>query len=84
MSCENCKNKETETSLKKTPNYTFEELQRAHELGERPSYTPHENAWYYNLYNRVFNVNKQPGCGKCFVNIRKHLSERYKAEKGIL
>jgi hypothetical protein len=84
MSCEKCKNKVNDTTLNTTPNYTIEELQRAYEMGDRPSYTNDEHAWYYNLYNRVFKANKIPGCGKCFANIRKQLSTRYKAEKGIL
>jgi hypothetical protein len=65
------------------PNYTIEELEKAYNDGSKSSYTKDEQAWYYNLYNRVFNQNKQPGCGKCFMNVRKQLSLRYKAEAGI-
>jgi hypothetical protein len=75
--CETCKNK-PEVNL--TPqNYSMEELKLAYEMGNRRSYTGDETAWFYNLYNRVFNQNKQPGCGKCFVNVRKALSSRYEA-----
>lgn len=84
MSCETCKNKVNQTSLSSTPNYTLDELKRAYDMGEKPSYTNDELAWYYNLYNRVFKTNKIPGCGKCFANIRKQLSTRYRAEVGIL
>ncbi len=84
MSCESCKNKINELKLSDMGNYTFEELEQAHKLGDKSSYTPDEHAWFYNLYNRVFNQNKQPGCGKCFVNIRKQLSIRYQAEAGLL
>jgi hypothetical protein len=84
MSCETCKNKVNQTSLSSTPNYTLDELKRAYDMGEKPSYTNDELAWYYNLYNRVFKTNKIPGCGKCFANIRKQLSTRYRAEVGVL
>lgn len=60
-------------------NYTFEELELAHQKNKQSSFTKDEIAWYYNLYNRVFGTNKQPGCGKCFSNIRKHLETRYNA-----
>lgn len=66
------------------PNYTPDELKQAYEMGNKSSYTPDEQAWFYNLYNRVFNKNQQPGCGKCFMNVRKRLTERYKAENGLL
>jgi len=62
-------------------NYTIEELEKAYLQGNKDSYTKEETMWYYNLYNRVFKTNKQPGCGKCFVNVRKNLSRRYEVEK---
>lgn len=64
-------------------NYTFEELEKAYMDGNKSSYTAEEQAWFYNLYNRVFNQNKQPGCGKCFLNVRKNLTARYKQESGL-
>ena len=64
-------------------NYTFEELEQAYGLMDKSTYTPDQQAWFYNLYNRVFKANKQPGCGKCFVNVRKALKERYYAERGF-
>jgi hypothetical protein len=75
--CEECENKIQEIELPKMrfDNCTDEELTRAFMEGNRRSYTPDEVAWFYNLYNRVFKQNKQPGCGKCFVNIRRQLSE---------
>ena len=81
MSCDTCK--EQELKLKDMGNYTFEELEKAYMEGNKRSYTPDEQAWFYNLYNRVFNQNKQPGCGKCFLNVRKNLTARYKHEAGL-
>lgn len=63
-------------------NYTFEELEAAVPMLNKPSYTGDEQAYLYNLYNRVFNQNRQPGCGKCFVNVRKKLQARYEATRG--
>lgn len=77
--CKECENKVNEV---KTPfkNYSMDELEQAHREGNKPHYTGEEIAWFYNLHNRVFKTNKQPGCGKCFVNIRRNLSRRYLAE----
>lgn len=74
--CEECLNKTNEIELPKMrhDNCTEEELTRAFMEGNKSNYTPDEIAWFYNLYNRVFKQNKQPGCGKCFVNIRKQLT----------
>lgn len=77
--CDECEKEKPVTMNFK--NYTFEELERAHQIGNQPSYTPDDVAWFYNLYNRVFKTDKQPGCGKCFVTIRRNLSTRYKTEK---
>lgn len=60
-------------------NFTLDELKTASDLSQKSSYTNDEIAWYYNLYNRVFQQNKQPGCGKCFANIRSALARRYEA-----
>lgn len=78
--CDECEQKQNEIT---TPfkNYTLDELEQAHQIGNKSSYTGDETAWLYNLYNRVFRTNKQPGCGKCFVNIRKGLTKRYEVEK---
>jgi len=81
MSCKDCENKQNEISLNGMKNYTIEELQKAYEIGNKPSYSGDEVAWFYNLYNRVFGTNQQPGCGKCFVNVRKNLTRRYEAER---
>ena len=79
--CDDCINKENEISLP-TQNFLLDELKLAHEKKDNYTFTKEEIAWYYNLYNRVFKSNKQPGCGKCFANIRKQLSHRYDALKG--
>jgi hypothetical protein len=63
-------------------NYTFDELEKASELFDKSTHTPDEVAYLYNLYNRIFKTNKQPGCGKCFVNVRRHLKQRFNAERG--
>jgi len=74
--CKECENKTNEvpTTFR---NYSLEELEMAYNDYNKAIYTPQETAWFYNLYNRVFKTNKQPGCGKCFVTIRKHLHHRY-------
>jgi hypothetical protein len=81
MGCNTCKNKEQEVSLNNLPNYSMAELEKAYLMMDRPHYTGEESAWLYNLYNRVFRTNKQPGCGKCFVNVRRSLKARYEAER---
>lgn len=77
--CKECENKVNDVPTTFRP-YSIEELEQAYNEGNKPIYTPQEVAWFYNLYNRVFGTNKQPGCGKCFVTIRRHLSQRYKYE----
>ena len=74
--CEDCVNKINEIELPKMrfDNCTDEELTRAFMEGNKREYSKDEIVWFYNLYNRVFKQNKQPGCGKCFANIRKQLS----------
>ena len=83
MSCDTCK-KDKDITLNNMENYTLEELKLAFDNGNKASYTKEETAWFYNLYNRVFRTNKQPGCGKCFMNVRKALTQRYKALEGIV
>jgi len=78
--CNTCKNKQ-QVSLNTQPNYTFSELEKAYQMMDKPEYSGEESAWLYNLYNRVFRTNKQPGCGKCFVNVRNSLKARYEAER---
>lgn len=75
MSCTTCK--EPKPISLPMKNYTDEELERAYLEGNKSTYTREEQDWFYNLYNRVFKQNKTPGCGKCFVNIRKHLKNMY-------
>jgi len=79
--CDDCKDKEKEISLP-TQNFLLDELRTAHEKKDNYTFSNDEIAWYYNLYNRVFKSNKQPGCGKCFANIRKQLSQRFIALQG--
>ena len=76
MSCETCK-EHKEIGLPIMERYTLDELEKAHMTGNKSTYTNEEIDWFYNLYNRVFNTHKSPGCGKCFVNIRKHLTNKY-------
>lgn len=78
--CDDCKDKVNEVTSTFKP-YTLEELEQAHLDGNKYIYTGDEIGWFYNLHNRVFNTYKQPGCGKCFVNIRRNLSRRYLAER---
>lgn len=83
--CDECANKINEIKLPEMrfDNCTEEELIRAFMEGNRPTYNPDEIAWFYNLYNRVFKQNKQPGCGKCFVNIRRQLTEYAKQQMSL-
>jgi hypothetical protein len=80
--CEECKDKINDIELPKMrhDNCTEEELTQAFFNGNKSTYPPDEVAWFYNLYNRVFKKNKQPGCGKCFVNIRRQLTEYAKTQ----
>jgi|APGre2960657404_1045060.scaffolds.fasta_scaffold26698_5 hypothetical protein len=80
--CETCK-KDKDITLNTLPIYTTSELEQAYKEGNKRTYTQDEIKWFYNLYNRVFKQDRRPGCGKCFVNIRQALTERYKAEVGI-
>jgi len=79
--CETCSNKPEITIT--MDNFTLEELKKAYERSNQSSYSNEEQAWFYNLYNRVFNTTKQPGCGKCFATVRKQLTARYKNLAGI-
>ena len=73
--CQECKKRKKK--LPKMKLYTFQELEHAYQNREKYKYTPDEQVWFYNLYNRVTGQNKTPGCGKCFANIRKHLEKQY-------
>lgn len=81
--CESCSNKPEITSLG-MGNFTLEELKKAYERSGQSRYTNEEIAWFYNLYNRVFNQQKTPGCGKCFATVRKQLATRYNALKDTI
>lgn len=80
MKCESCK--EPKIVSLDMGYYTPEELEIAYKISNKPNYTKEEIDWLYNLYNRVFSQSRKPGCGKCFVNIRKQLVEKYRAENG--
>ena len=82
MSCHECKNKINEITLPPMSNYQPEELEQIWNMRGRSNYTPDETAHHYNLYNRVFGRNEQPGCGKCFYRVQKLLYERYQHEFG--
>lgn len=82
MACEDCKNKINDIKLGGLPMYQKDELKTIHEMRGRSNYTPDETAYHFNLYNRVFNRNEQPGCGKCFYRVKKLLLERYDHEFG--
>ena len=74
--CEKCK-KPKEVELKTEP-FTKEEYDKVMPLLDKYGITPSEMQYIYNFYNRVFGTNKQPGCGKCFVNNAKNLRARYR------
>ena len=79
MSCHTCKTKKLPTMKL----YTFDELYDFYQVRDKHHYTPEEIANIYNLYNRVFNANKTPGCGKCFVNVRKKLTAQFELEQQL-
>lgn len=74
--CEKCK-KPKEVELETKP-YTKDEFDKVMPMLDKFGITPTEMNYIYNFYNRVFGTNKQPGCGKCFVNNAKNLRARYK------
>lgn len=73
--CAKCK-KSGEVNLQTNP-FTKDEMDRAMEICNKRTMSPQEQAWFYNLYNRVFKTNKMPGCGKCLGNNVKQLKIRY-------
>lgn len=80
VGCESCKKpKEVKMEFK---NYSIEELEQANILASKTTNTPDEVAWMYNLYNRVYKTNKQPGCNRCFASVRNQLKQRYRIENG--
>ena len=75
MSCEKCK-KSGEVELKTQP-YTEEEYRNILPLLDKYGLTNQETQYIYNFYNRVFNMKRSPGCGKCTVNVIKSLKNKY-------
>jgi hypothetical protein len=73
--CETCK-KPKEMTMETRP-YTKEEFDRVLPILDKYGLTKQETEYVYNFYNRVFNEKKQPGCGKCFVNMAKKLKIKY-------
>ena len=73
--CESCKGK-GEVNLN-TENYTKQEFDYFISISNNYRFTQEETDFIYNLYNRVFKEKKQPGCGKCFVNVIKSLKKKY-------
>lgn len=76
--CQRCK-KPKEMTMETRP-YTKEEFERVLPLLDKYSLSSQEQNYIYNFYNRVFNENKQPGCGKCFVNMAKRLKIKYNSQ----
>jgi hypothetical protein len=74
--CETCK-KPKEVLMEKEL-FTKEEFDKVMPLLDKFGITHGEMNYIYNFYNRVFGTNKQPGCGKCFVNNAKNLKARYR------
>jgi hypothetical protein len=73
--CPKCK-KSGNVELK-TENWTFQELDDVIPLLDKYGLTREQTNYIYNLYNRIFKMNKQPGCGKCFVNIARQLKIKH-------
>lgn len=73
--CETCK-KPKEITMETRP-YTKEEFDRVLPILDKYGLTRQETEYVYNFYNRVFNEKRQPGCGKCFVNMAKKLKIKY-------
>jgi hypothetical protein len=57
--------------------YTKEEYDNLLPLLDKYGLTSTETKYIYNFYNRVFKEKKQPGCGKCFIQIAKNLKNKY-------
>lgn len=73
--CESCK-KPKEVELN-TQNFTKEEMDRFMSIADNYKFTPEEINWIYNLYNRVYKLSAQPGCGKCQKNVIRSLKNKY-------
>lgn len=73
--CEEC-SKKSEITLE-LPLYTKEEYLKVRQLFGRYKITREETDYIYNFYNRVFQTNKKPGCGKCMANIIKRLQNKF-------
>lgn len=73
--CEKCDNK-PEIELKMAL-YTQSEFDLVLQIISLYKISREQREYVYNFYNRVFGTKKVPGCGKCFVNICKHLKNRY-------
>ncbi len=61
----------------KTENWTLQELELVISYLDNYNITPDQKAYAYNLYNRIYKENKQPGCGKCFIRIAKSLKIKW-------
>jgi hypothetical protein len=73
--CQTCKEPK-EMTIETRP-FTKDEFDRVLPLLDKYGLTRQETDYIYNFYNRVFNEKKQPGCGKCFVNMAKRLKIKY-------
>jgi hypothetical protein len=74
--CETCK--KPKEVVMKNELYTKEEFDRIIGMLDKYGLGSVEINYIYNFYNRVFGTNKQPGCGKCFINNAKNLKARYR------
>lgn len=74
--CEECKDK-AEITLE-LPLYTYQEYLKVEELTGKYKLSQDELNYIYNFYNRVFQTNKTPGCGKCLANMLKRLKHKFK------
>ena len=73
--CSNCpKEQELTVSLGVTLESEWEKVVP---LTLKYGHTPDEVKYIYNFYNRTFKQNKQPGCGKCFVNVCRAIRNRW-------
>jgi hypothetical protein len=73
--CADC-DKKPEVTIT-TENWTLQELTNAMPLLDKYGLSREEQQYIYNLYNRIFKTNKQPGCGKCLVNAIKQLKVKF-------
>jgi hypothetical protein len=73
--CNDCK-KEKEITMELGLT-TIEEWNKIIPMLDKYGLSRDEINYIYGFYNRVFKTKKTPGCGKCFVNIAKHLKNRW-------